>query len=492
MGSAGGGSHAISGDELTRRLDACIGKTLRQLDSAGALGDDAKNKGRAGAVFEQSVFGYPADSYQRPDFEVDGTDVELKVTGLVEARRDASGYGYRAKEPMSITAVSPDAIVNETFSTSAFWHKAERLLVIYYLYVIPGKGVGLAEYGEFEVKGWELHEWSQDDRARLEKDWRIVQSYVRVAVWGNARDELMPGLSSVVNRLLLYLDTAPKWPHAPRFRLKNSVVTQMAREHFGERLEQLPHHVEAELTTMDEVDAYLHGIAELHAGKTLGELARLFGMDVGADRQSKQLAEQVACRLLGSPAKKMSRIDLFAKASLLFKSVVMTERGGRTEDMKLLPIDFDELLAPDAVFEDSEFSMTFSQSQLMCFVLKEPQAGGLLSDNVLLGFKRIWLGDLLEEVHGVWNEMRRLVFAGELRDVPVLDRSGVQRWSPKTGLPMSAPNWPKSSGGNVFVRGSSSDASNKPVEVAGVRMYRQSLWLRGTWVCSRLYEAHWV
>lgn len=52
---------------------------------------------------------------------------------------------------MSITAVAPEGIVAESFTTSAFWHKAERLLDIYYLYVRPGRGVAV-EYADMSVE----------------------------------------------------------------------------------------------------------------------------------------------------------------------------------------------------------------------------------------------------------------------------------------------------------------------------------------------------
>lgn len=103
-------------------------------------------------VFEKSIspksmLGYPADSDRRPDIVIDGQPWEVKATGLIEVSRG----GWRAKEPMSITAVAPEGIVAESFTTSAFWHKAERLLDIYYLYVRPGRGVAV-EYADMSVE----------------------------------------------------------------------------------------------------------------------------------------------------------------------------------------------------------------------------------------------------------------------------------------------------------------------------------------------------
>lgn len=162
------GNHSFAEQDIHSRFNAIVGHTVAEVDTAGVLtaSSASRNKGRVGAVIERSVLGYPADSDRRPDILIDGQPWEVKVTGLVEVARG----GWRAKEPMSITAVAPEGIVAESFTTSAFWHKAARLLVVYYLYVRPGRGVAV-EYAGFEFKGYDLHTWREVDRCRLEADW---------------------------------------------------------------------------------------------------------------------------------------------------------------------------------------------------------------------------------------------------------------------------------------------------------------------------------
>ena len=123
------GNHSFSEREIYSRFGAIVGHTVAEVDTAGVLAASkaSRNKGRIGAIIEQSVLGYPADSDRRPDIVIDGQPWEVKVTGLVEAARGS----WRAKEPMSITAVAPEGTVAESFTTSAFWHTAERLLVVY-------------------------------------------------------------------------------------------------------------------------------------------------------------------------------------------------------------------------------------------------------------------------------------------------------------------------------------------------------------------------
>ena len=223
------GNHSFTEQDIRKRFGAIVGHTVAEVDTAGVLAASkaSRNKGRIGAVIEQSVLGYPADSDRRPDIVIDGQPWEVKATGLIEGARG----GWRAKEPMSITAVAPEGIVAESFTTSAFWHKAERLLVIYYLYVRPGKGVAV-EYAGFEFKGYDLHTWREVDRCRLEADWTVVRDFVRTALEGDIDTE-MPNLSTLVNPQLLYLDTSPKWPNRPRFRLPltpAALADKLARE----------------------------------------------------------------------------------------------------------------------------------------------------------------------------------------------------------------------------------------------------------------------
>lgn len=190
------GNHSFNERDIRQRFNAIVGHTVAEVDTAGVLAASkaSRNKGRIGAVVEQSVLGYPADSDRRPDIVIDGQPWEVKATGLVEAARG----GWRAKEPMSITAVAPEGIVAESFTTSAFWHKAQHLLVVYYLYVRPGRGVAV-EYAGFEFKGYDLHTWREVDRCRLEADWTVVREFVRTALEGDIDTE-MPNLSTLAIR----------------------------------------------------------------------------------------------------------------------------------------------------------------------------------------------------------------------------------------------------------------------------------------------------
>ena len=65
------------------------------------------------------------------------------------------------------------------------------------------------------------------------------------------------------------------------------------------------------------------------------------------------------------------------------------------------------------------------------------------------------------------------------------DKNGKQRFTPKTGVPMGAPNLPKSQNHLIFFRGTGQDARDK-VTINGVTMLRQDYWIKGTFLVEKL------
>lgn len=319
-----------------------------------------------------------------------------------------------------------------------------------------------------------------------------MRDFVRTALEGDIDSE-MPNLSTLINPQLLYLDTSPKWPNRPRFRLKASLVTQMARERLDDDMGMIPD--QGGLSSMGALRAHLHGISDTCAGKTLKELAAPFNLPLKAKsgKENKSLAEQVVVRLFTGHAGKISQVPLFAKAGLVFNTMTLTPAGGRTEDMKLNPsIDFDELCDPSVEFEDSAFAAPFIDSTMVVAVLEERYRDCPLAQCRLMGFKTLWLGTYLDAARALWDGMRDLVFSDGLIDAPILKKDGTPRVTPKTGIPMTAPNWPKSRDGVLFVRGTGTDANDKPVTVNGVNMYRQNVWIKGRELVERLSATQYL
>ena len=483
------GNHSFTQYEIVRLFDPCLNKTLGEVDSANVF-DKTKTSpkitGIAGDVIEQSILGYPADNVQAPDITIDGVPTEVKVTGIRWSKKENGKF--EAKEPMSITAVRPKTIDKETFEESAFWHKLEHMLLVYYLYD-SSKTVTASEYADFPIKGYQLHEFDDEDKTILKNDWQLVHDFLADINqnFENPENEY-PRLSSELRNQLCLIDTAPKYPHPPRFRLKRSAVNAIIQEHFGERLEQLPQ----SYTSYNSVDLKCHEVTELNKGKTVQNIVDYYEIPVG--KVDKSIAERLIINMFDGKAKKMSKIKLFNKLGLLGKTVVLTKKGSRTEDMQLFCIDFDEFTNDEITFEESSFFEYFNNHQLLCMVFEEPSIDAPLSSNKFLGIKRLSFDDAFieQEVKPCWLKIKNLVCNNKLIDVVEYDKEGNPRRNKKTNTIRSAPNFPKSKDGIVFVRGKGIDSTYKPEQVNGISMYRQWVWVKGSYIADRLCGIDWL
>lgn len=480
--------HEFERSELERTLSAILHKTLEEVDSAGVLQGKKGNKGYPGAIIEQSVLGYPADNKNRPDLVIDGVETELKTTGVRgKTRRD-----FTAKEPVSITAVKPEHIIHEEFPTSVFWHKCAHLVFVYYWYKHKATPKDPQSYADFTYEGYDFIDITPEEREWIEHDWKVVRDFIRELKeeYGDQAESQYGRISSELNRhKLTVLDTAPKWPNPPRFRFKRKFVDSFVNRYFGQdNLERIP----GTYTSFSEVDAKCHEITRQYSGKTLGELFREFGIrpkneDAGT---AKQAAEQAIVRMFGGKSKKLSQIELFQRFSIEPKSITLTKKGHKTEDMKLGVIDFDEVRDTNASFEESAFRAGFADPQLLAIVFVEPSPDAPLSENKFLGFKRyVFSDDFIEcDVRQVWDEMRRLIFSGELRSVPEFKANGEPIINKKSGTVRETVNWPKSKDNPVFLRGSGRDAKDKTLVINGVRMYRQNVWVHGNYIAQKIKD----
>ena len=477
--------HFFHRKDLERILEECLNKTLGEVDSNNVFEVTKKHPkytGIAGHVIEQSVLGYPADTRQEPDLDVDGVKTELKTTGIKFKKNNTE---FVAKEPMSITAVSPHTIVNETFDDSNFWHKLAHLLFVYYLYDSPTT-VKAAEYANFPIKGYQFYEFDSEDTEILKNDWKIVRNFIRQLQheYDNYEDEY-PRISYELRPKLMYIDTAPKWPHKPRFRLKRTVVSSIIQNHFGETLEQLP----KTYTSFSEIENTCHELTEKYKGKTIKELIDLLNIE----KITKSIGEQIIVKMFGGNSKKMQDIKLFNKVGIIGKTITLTENDQRKEDMKFFTIDFDEIINEDYKFEESQFYDFFTNNRFLCIIFKRPYKGAKSHETTFLGFKIINFDEkfIEEDVKKTWVTIRNLITNNNLKDVIKYDKKGNPKIN-KNGTIQSAPNFPKSSEGNVFVRGTGSTAKSKPLKINGIKMYYQQIWVKGKYIVEKLNEIDYI
>jgi hypothetical protein len=216
--------------------------------------------------------------------------------------------------------------------------------------------------------------------------------------------------------------------------------------------------------------------------------------------------------MFGGSSKKLNQIELFSRFGLIAKTIVTTAKGGRTEDMKLFHLDFDEITRREIIdedgsirpvqFEDSELYEYFADHAFLCIIFEEPTPAKVkigdatyelpnnsLSDNKFVGFKRLVFNDDFIDgpVRALWEDIRDKVLNQKLVDVIQTTSDGTPKRI-RTGEISSAPNFMKSSQNDVFMRGSGTNSSikHKTECVNGIRMLPQYVWLKGLSVIEEL------
>lgn len=480
-------------------LENIINKTLGEVDKNNVFNKTVKHPkitGIAGDVIEESVLEYPSNSRQEADILVDGVETEVKTTGLRIKSGKNKVNRYDAKEPMTITAVTPEKIVSEIFSDSNFWKKLENLLLIYYLYdskeTVPAAG-----YANFPIKGYEFHEFNENEIKILEQDWTIVRNFIQeIQNRYEIPEDEYPRISSELRPHLMMIDTAPKWPNRPRFRLKRATVTTIVQQYFGKQFEKL----DKEITSFKELEKQLEYFTLSYKGKSIKELLHILEIPVNLNKSgdvSKNVTEQIVTSMFGAKSKKMADIELFSEIGLISKTITLTKEGYRTEDTKLMPVDFSEWSDNTVNFIDSSIYEYFSQNQFLFIVFEEQNKDDKLLDNIFLGFKRLVFSEkfIETEVKRTWVDTRRTLFDNKLEETIVCYSSGENKGQAiinKNGTVRTQVNLPKSKEYPVFFRGTGSDSSNKPETVNGIAMYRHNIWIKGNILTERLKDLAFI
>ena len=219
--------------------------------------------------------------------------------------------------------------------------------------------------------------------------------------------------------------------------------------------------------------------------KTIGELAHSFGFKDELFLFSKSAIRDVIEKMIGDSIK---IAEEQTHKSITLKTIGTTKEGNKKFDNKLFMVDFDNLLDKEKSFKHSQFYKYFKDNVFVYAIYEFPDKKVYNNgDCRFLGFKVIEFDNLFikTQVKKVWDTMRNIVFNGQLKDIPALDKYGDPIINP-SGTIRSAPNFPKSSDGIVFIRGGGVDSSVKPLCISGVNMYQQFVWLRGDYVLRRL------
>lgn len=496
-------------------LEGVKGKTLGEVDKSCQFSrtkESPKITGIAGDVIEQSVFGYERDSDQECDIEIDGVLTELKTTGVRVPKSDLkkaegkTGEAYNvylgAKEGISITGVTFEPTIQTDFDTSHFWEKTEHLLIVFYEYksydVVPA-----ADYANFPIVDYMYNEFSETERGQLRNDWELVRNYLQ-GVYDKYKDAIernkhLVGFTHVLRPDLLLIELVPGFKEKstgsyqkPRYRLKKTFIDYIVRGHFDKSRIETEISLKESFSSFEQLDARCHALSAKYKGKTFAELKKLLRIDSLCS--TKDFAAKSVLKMFGAECSKLNQIADFVKAGIIAKTITTTPTGGRTEDMKMSRIYFDEWTNKDIEFEESEVHTYFSEHSFLCPIFCEHDATDN-SKTTFEGFKRFSFDDdfIENEVKRTWEDSRKLIHEKTLKWEFLYDKKGKKRKN-KSGSYMGAPNFPKSSEYKVFFRGGADDSKDeaKTEVVNGIRMIPQFYWLKGSFIADKLKEISYL
>ena len=468
-------SRIFKREDVEKLLTSVIDKTLLQADTVGLFkhyeGCD-KMKGIAGDIIEESVLCCKKDSKQEPDIIVDGVLTELKTTGMIKPKKKDSPYVYECKEPVSITAVSIPVIVNEEFETSNFWHKLAHMLWVYYWYKSPVT-VKLDGYKDFPILGFQFYEFSERDKRLLKQDWLVVRDFLIVIHRDyntqEEREKQYPRLSHELRSQLMLIDTAPKFPNNPRFRLKRAYATVIADMYFSQKhFEKL----DESISKYTDIDSKCKLMTQKYKGKTFTQIANELNVDIKLG--VKNFAESAVVKMFGGHVSKLNDIEDFAKIGIIAKSVPLKADGNGKEDMKLFLPNLIEW-TKETDFEESAMYDYFAGHHFIFIIYRH-----IDKEVVFEGFKRIFFDEdfIVKNVKRTWEDVRNLIMSKSLKIEGKVDKNGNSIVN-KSGTTKESPNFPKSSTHKVFIRGGAPKTLDKfkTLEINGLKMIPQYVWL---------------
>lgn len=523
-------------------LEGVKGKTLGEVDTSHQFARTEKSEkitGIAGDVIEQSVFRYERDSKQECDIEIDGVLTELKTTGVRVPKSDLAkvegkvGDAYNvylgAKEGISITGVTFEPTIQTDFSTSHFWEKSEHLLIVFYEYK-SYEAVPASAYADFHIVDYCYNKFSDEERAKLCNDWEIVRDYLKKVYdeYKNEeeRNQHLVGFTHVLRPNLLLIELVPAFKkkekkekpgkqqadsyQKPRYRLKQTFVDYIVRGHFDKSRANTEISLKESFSSFAQLDARCHAISAKYKGKTFAQLKD--DLVVETEISNKSFGAQCVLKMFGAECKRLNQISDFTKAGIIAKTITTTPTGGRTEDMKLRHIDFEEWADKDLDFQDSDVYSYFCEHSFLCPVFCE--RGDMSSrkkseskddfdarieresaKTTFEGFKRFAFDDefIENEVKRTWEDSRSLIHQKTLKWEYLYDKEGNMRKN-NSGSYMGSPNFPKSADYQVFFRGGANDSRDeaKIEEVNGIKMLPQFFWLKGSYIADKLKSIEYL
>lgn len=334
---------------------SAIGKSVNDIlnEEIVTIEDKDANKGGLGQLIEKYLFGMDNNSDSEPDFMPAG--IELKVTPYKKIKGDK----LSAKERLVLNIIDYMTEYKNTFRSSHFWYKNNKIQLLWYLWEANKDKKDLIITHE---KLLELEK--NGDLKQIEEDWNFIINKIRE---GKAHE--------ISEADTMYLGACSKGANASSTRqqpfsdipamqrafcFKNSYMTQLVRKYIGD-------YSNAEKVLKDtdaSFNDFVQNVINKYKGRTQSELMK----ELNIDSKAKNILNMIINRMFNVKSK-LKDTDEFVKANIIPKTIRVESNGRIIESMSFPYFKFDEIMNTD--FEDSDLKEELETTKYMFFIFKE-------------------------------------------------------------------------------------------------------------------------
>lgn len=374
---------------------SAIGKSVNDIlnEEIVTVEDKDANKGGLGQLIEKYLFGMDNNSDSEPDFMPAG--IELKVTPYKKIKGDK----LSAKERLVLNIIDYMSEYKNTFRSSHFWYKNNKIQLLWYLWEANKDKKDLIITHE---KLLELEK--NEDLKQIEEDWNFIINKIREGKAheiSEADTMYLGACSKGANALSTREQPFSDIPAMQRaFCFKNSYMTQLVRKYIGDYS-----NVEKILKgTNDTFNEFVLNIIAKYKGKSQNELMKEFNIDTKAKNVNSMLISRMF-----NVKSKLSETEEFQKAKIIPKTIRIEENGRIKESISFPYFKYTEIVNQD--WETSDLREELETTKYMFFIFKMENGEYIFKGIKLWNMPEI---DIETSVMEMWKKTYNTIKTGNI------------------------------------------------------------------------------
>lgn len=374
---------------------SAIGKSVNDIlnEEIVTVEDKDANKGGLGQLIEKYLFGMDNNSDSEPDFMPAG--IELKVTPYKKIKGDK----LSAKERLVLNIIDYMTEYKNTFRSSHFWYKNNKIQLLWYLWEANKDKKDLIITHE---KLLELEK--NEDLKQIEEDWNFIINKIREGKAheiSEADTMYLGACSKGANALSTREQPFSDIPAMQRaFCFKNSYMTQLVRKYIGDYS-----NVEKILKgTNDTFNEFVLNIIAKYKGKSQNELMKEFNIDTKAKNVNSRLISRMF-----NVKSKLSETEEFQKAKIIPKTIRIEENGRIKESISFPYFKYTEIVNQD--WETSDLREELETTKYMFFIFKMENGEYIFKGIKLWNMPEI---DIETSVMEMWKKTYNTIKTGNI------------------------------------------------------------------------------